>query len=94
MPFVLLVVGLALVISAYQNTQSQLYALLVQDFTGQGSFTVWVIAILVIGGLGYIKPIKPITDAFLILVIIVLFLSNGGFFAKFTQAAGIQEKTL
>lgn len=94
MPFVLLIVGLALIVAAYQNTQSTLYQLVISDFTGQNSYLVWMIAILAIGGLGYIKPIKPITDAFLVLVILVLFLSNGGFFAKFTQAAGIQEKTV
>ena len=89
MPFVILVVGCALVISAVRDKQDQLFTLIKSDFTGQGSFAPWVISLLVIGGLGYFKPIKPVTDAFLVLVILVLFLSNGGFFQKFTQQTGL-----
>jgi len=92
MPFVLLVVGLALVVSAARNTQGQLTSLIKADLTGPDSFVPWIVALAIIGGLGYVKPIKPITDAFLVLVIIVLFLSNGGFFAKFIQQTGIQSK--
>lgn len=89
MPFVLLIIGVVLVVAGVRNTQSLLFSLLKDDLTGQGSFIPWLVAIAVIGGLGYIKPIRPITTAFLVLLIVVLFLSNGGFFQKFIGATGI-----
>lgn len=89
MPFVTLIIGLALITSAVRDKQNDLFTLIKGDFTGQNSFAPWIISLLVIGGLGYVKGIKPITDAFLVLVILVLFISNGGFFQKFTQQTGL-----
>jgi hypothetical protein len=79
MPFVILAFGVVLVVAGVRGTQGALFTLLKNDLTG---FAPWFVAILFIGALGYIKPIKPITDAFMVLLIVVLFLSNGGFFAK------------
>lgn len=79
MPFVLLIIGIALVAVGVQNTQSTFFALLKGDVKG---YLPWIASIGAIGALGYVKAIKPISDAFLVLVIIVLFLSNGGFFDK------------
>jgi hypothetical protein len=89
MPFVMLIVGVLLIVAGVRNTQGTLFTLLKSDFSGQGSFIPWIVAIAAIGGLGYIKPIRPITTAFLALVILVMFLSNGGFFDKFVQATGM-----
>lgn len=79
MPFVILAFGVVLLVAGVRGTQGSLFTLLGNDLKG---FAPWFVAILFIGALGYIKPIKPITDAFMILLIVVLFLSNGGFFAK------------
>jgi hypothetical protein len=94
MPFALFIIGAVLLISAVKGTTdgpNGLYALLVSDFTGQGNFVYWVVAILLIGALGYIPKAKPISVAMLGLVVIVLFLTKGnpsgiggGFFEKFT----------
>lgn len=94
MPFVLFAVGALLVVSAVRGTQSQLFSLLKGDLSGSGSFVPWMISILAIGALGYINAIRPIVNAFLALVIVVLFLSNGGFFTKFTQQTGIGQTSL
>lgn len=94
MPFVLFIAGLLLVITAVRDKSSDLMTLLKNDFVGANSFLPWVISILFIGSLGYIPSIKPITNAFLVLVIIVLFLSNGGFFAKFIQQTGIGKNNI
>lgn len=89
MPFVLLIAGLALLISGVNNTQGDLYNLVKGDFFGsQKNFIFWFVAIFVIGALGNIKAIKPLSDIFLALVIVVLFLANKGFFAQFSQAIG------
>lgn len=89
MPFALLFVGILLVVSGVRGKQDDLFKLLKSDFTGDGtfshSFVAWLVAIGVIGGLGYFKAIRPIANAFLVLVILVLFLSNKGFFSQFSQ---------
>jgi hypothetical protein len=46
------------------------------------------LALFLIGALGYYKPMKPLSNAFLGLVILVLFISNRGFFAKFLEQIG------
>jgi hypothetical protein len=91
MPFLFIILGLVLVVAGVRGTvvtqgnTEGLYPLLLGDLTGSGSFEVWIIAILIIGGLGYIKDFEGLSRAFLALVVLVLFLSNGGFFQKFQQ---------
>jgi hypothetical protein len=89
MPFVLFIAGLLLIVSVVRGKTDLLYTLIKNDFTGTNSFVPWIVSIFFIGALGYVPSIRPITNAFLVLVIIVLFLSNGGFFAKFIQQTGI-----
>lgn len=84
MPFAALFIGIALIVVGVQNTQQQFFSLLKNDVSG---FVPWFVSITAIGALGYIKAIRPITDAFLVLLIVVLFLSNGGFFTKLFGSA-------
>lgn len=89
MAFVLIVIGLMVFISAIRGTTKTLGSLLVSDFIstgGQASFLYWIVAIMVVGGLGYIKAIRPLANAFLALLILVLFLANKGFFDQFNSA--------
>lgn len=88
MPFVLVIVGTLFIIVGYRGTQSDLLTLLKSDFTGQHNFFYWLVSILVIGAIGYIPKLKGLSDAFLLLVIIVLFLNNKGFFAQFNTQLG------
>lgn len=89
MPFVLFVAGLLLIITGVRGTSDKLYSLIASDFIGSSSFFPWVIAIFFIGSVGYVRTLRPLSNIFLVLVIIVLFLSNGGFFAKFIEQTGI-----
>lgn len=93
LPFALLIIGAVLLVSAVRNTQDDLFKLIQGDFTGQGNFVFWVVSLLIIGAVGYIPKLKPVSDGFLVLVLVVLFLTRGnpsgvggGFFSKFTQA--------
>lgn len=86
MPFVLAIIGVMLMISAIQGTTGTLFSLLKSDFTGSDNFVLWIVAIMIVGSIGYIKKIQPISDAFLALILVVLFLSNKGFFAQFMTA--------
>lgn len=86
MPFAFLIIGITFIVAGVRGTDGDLVSLVKGDFTsenGKPSFIAWLVAILLIGALGYIEPIKPISRAFLVLVVVVLFLSNGGFFQKF-----------
>jgi hypothetical protein len=92
MPFALLIIGAVLLIAAVRGQQDVLFGLLKNDFTGQSNFIFWMAAILVIGAIGYIPKVKPISIAMLALVVIVLFLKKGdpsglggGVFAQFTS---------
>lgn len=95
MPFALLIIGVVLITAGVRNSQDDLFKLVKGDFTGDSNFFFWFVSILFIGAIGYVKALKPISTAFLVLVLLVLFLtkgnpssSSGGFFAKFTQALG------
>lgn len=100
MAFILLIIGITLIASAVNNTADELTFLLKADFTGPANFGYWVLAILVIGAIGYVDKLKPVSDTFLVLIILVLFLAKGkpgsatgGFFQKFTQAIGTSQTT-
>lgn len=82
MPYALLLIGAVLLVAAVRNTYKDLWALVESDFSGTGGFLSWVAAIAVIGGLGYIPKLKPLSIALMTLLLIVLVISNGGVFAK------------
>lgn len=95
MPFALIVFGAVLLVSSVRNTQADLWKLIQGDFTGQGNFIYWFLSIMAIGAVGYVEKLKPISNAFLLLVIIVLFLSKKGFFTQFqAQIASTNIKPL
>jgi hypothetical protein len=93
MPFALLIIGVFLLVAGVRKTQGDLFTLLQGDFTGANNFLFWFVSILVIGAIGYVPKLKPLSTAFLVLVILVLFLTKGnpkgvggGFFSQFTSA--------
>lgn len=86
MPFALVTIGLLLVITGFQNTYREFGLQLAKDFTGEGNFIYWVISIGVVGILGYNKTLEPFSRAFMGLIIVVMFLSNGAFFDKLSEA--------
>lgn len=91
MPFILLIIGAALVISGIKGTQTTLGKQLQQDFTGPNNFIYWLIALGGIGSLGYVPQLEKFSRTFMALIIIVLFISDKGFFNKFNIA--IKEGT-
>lgn len=95
MAFALLIIGIVLVTAAIRNTQDELIGLLGADFTGSGNFIYWVAALVIVGAVGYVERLKPVSDGLLVIIILALFLSKGnpkspggGFFQQFTQALG------
>ena len=93
MPFAFLLGGTVLVISGVKGTSTQLLTLLKNDIQGTDGYLYWIVAILIIGSIGYVPALKPFSRAFLVLVLVVLVLrtgktsnSGGGFFQQFTNA--------
>ncbi|MDE2019753.1 MAG: hypothetical protein KGJ13_05415 [Patescibacteria group bacterium] len=85
MPYALILAGAILVVSGVRNTQGQLWSLVQNDFTGNNGFIVWVAAIAIVGGMGYIPKLRPLSIAFMTLLLIVLVISNQGVFAQLQQ---------
>lgn len=92
MRIVAIIIGALLVDVAVQGTQDDFWKLLKGDFESsqQGNFIAWFAAILIIGMLGYVEPLRPVANSMLALLIIVLMLSHGGFFAQLKQQIGQQ----
>lgn len=86
MPFALILIGLVLVIASARGTLKDLGALLKGDFTGEGNFFLWLIALGVLGMIGYYKPAEKFSRAFMTLVLLAMVLSNAGFFRKLVDA--------
>jgi hypothetical protein len=92
MPLALILVGVLFLTASVrgnkcdgQQCSDLLFTTLKDDFTGPNNFIYWGIALWIIGATGYYKPLKPLSNAFLGLVILVLFISNRGFFSKFME---------
>lgn len=89
MPIFFLIVGALLIIVSINDKLAELGGLVRDDFTTSSdapSFSAWLLAIFVAGSLGYIKELRPVANAFLVLIVIGMLLSNKGFFAKFSQS--------
>lgn len=95
MPFALVFIGMVLIVTGFQNTYQKLGTLVAGDFTGTPNFFTWFVAIAIIGGIGYYKPLETPSRAFMGLIIAVLILSKGtGFFSQLQSgvtAAGAQS---
>lgn len=82
MPLLFIGSGLVLILTAIKGDPSKLWTLIQGDFTGPNNFVYWVISLLVLGGLGYIPQLKNLSRLFIVLIVVVLFLDNKGFFAQ------------
>lgn len=87
MPFLFIVLGIGFVVIAVRGTQATAFSLLEKEFSGPNNFVKWALALFILGAVGYIPVVRPVTRALLLLVLLVIFLKNGtGLFAKFNEA--------
>lgn len=77
MPFAFLIIGLMLVVIGARNQTAQAATLLQSEFTGSNSFIQWFLAIMILGAIGYYRPLKPVADGLLGLVILAMVLARG-----------------
>ena len=76
MPFVFLIVGVMLITIGARNQSANAIQLLQSEFTGSNSYIQWFIAVMVLGLIGYYKPVKPLADGLIGLVILVMILND------------------
>lgn len=84
MPFAFVAIGLVLVMAGIQDTHAQLGSQLRKDFVG--GYMQWVLAIVLIGSLGYIDAVRPLSRAFLTLIIVGMLVANPNFFTEVQKA--------
>jgi hypothetical protein len=82
MPLLFIGTGVIFILTGLNGNPSALYAAVKNDFTGQNNFIYWMLSILTLGALGYIPDLKNLSRLFIVLVVIVLLLDNGGFFTQ------------
>ena len=103
MPFVILFIGAVFLAAGIRGTQSNytsggnsypgLFSLLQGDFSGPGNFLYWLAALGAVGAVGYVPKFKPVSNAFLVLIILQMILKNGkqgGLFDQFKSALNAQ----
>lgn len=91
MPYLLLVSGIVMLVSAVRGTYTDLIHLVTGEFQGSNAsnnFMYWIAAILILGMVGYVKTLETFSRTMLALVIIALLLSNAGFFKTFFESIG------
>ncbi len=100
MPYVLIAFGTLLAIAGFQNTYKELGAIIADEFTDRPdsrSFFYWMMAIIILGGLGYIPALRAWSKAFVLLILVGLFFSPRSnmqqWFEKFNAALSAGSKT-
>lgn len=88
MPFALVIIGLMLVVTGAKDTYKDFGNAVAEDMFGpQPNFSSWMLALGLIGALGYVEVLRPFSRIFMTLVIVVMVLrSNSGFFDRLGDA--------
>jgi hypothetical protein len=89
MPIFILFVGIMLIVIGINNKIPEFLALIREDFRpteNVAGFHVWIISIVGVGALGYVKELRPLANAFLVLIVISLILSNKGLATQLLNA--------
>lgn len=74
MPLLLLFIGVALLTTVFRGDKTFLWATLKDDIGGGSGFFYFVIAFALVAGLGFFKPLRGFSNAFLVLLFVVLIL--------------------
>lgn len=94
MILIVLAIGVLLVVSGIKGTETDLAQQIEGDLfgkTGSTGFLPWLVAVLVVGGLGYVPYLEKPSKYLTALIIVVIFFANGGVFAQFFNAISAVE---
>jgi hypothetical protein len=84
MPFALVLIGLALILSSARDTYVALGNQVRSDFIGPGGYLYWAGSIGMAGAIGYVPQLRRLSIALMGLILLVLLLKHSDFFSKFT----------
>lgn len=76
MSIFLFFISIIIMVAAYKGTHPDLFAVLKDDFTGSNNFVYWVLAVVIVVAIGNIKQLKRVSDAFLVLLVIVIIVAQ------------------
>ena len=76
----MLLIGLILISSAIKGTEHELGQQLQDDILGTGGFLGWIVAIALLGAIGYIPAFTRASKYLIVLLYIVLLVRNPGVF--------------
>lgn len=93
MPLLLIGAGIILIITGLKGNPGALWTQLGNDFSGPNNFLYWILAIVILGGLGYIDALKSLSRLFLVLLLVVLLLDNKGVFSQLKTFLQQQSST-
>lgn len=88
MPIVFGVVGVLLIVAGARGQSTTLFALVKSDFSGQPNYFEWMIAIFIVGAIGYVKDLSTISRMFMFIILAGLLYQNKQVFSDFAA----QEK--
>jgi hypothetical protein len=91
MPFLLILIGALLIVTAYRNTYGDLASDLETDLPG---FAKWALALVAVAAMGWIPGMQKISRWLLALVIVVIVLRNySQFFQNLPQLSSLPAAT-
>ena len=78
----ILTAAVVLIVTGIRGTVGDVGEILKSDFTGNNNFLGWIVAVWIIGFIASFESSRGLGRAFYGLLIVVLLLSNRGFFAE------------
>jgi len=95
MPIIILFAAILLIAAGLNNKINNLVTLLGEDFVPSDNtipFGIWLLAIIFIAAIGFVKDLRGIANGFLVLLFLGIILAankssgTGGFFAEFSRS--------
>lgn len=86
MPVALVIIGMILLVAGIRDNVGNLGRLVAADFSGPNNFFYWAVSVIIVGAIGYVPALRNPSRAFLILILLVMVLSNRGFFTELQKA--------
>jgi len=84
MQWALVIIGVLLVSVGIRDKTDEFQAVLADDFGGRDSYVNWMIAVFLIAAIGLYRPLRPVADGFLILLVLAAFM-QGNFINEFRR---------
>lgn len=93
MPFVIIIIGVMVLLSAIKGTYQQFGNQIASDLqgttnatTGKAGYIYWVSSIVAMGLLGYYSPLQKFSRTFMLLILVGMILANKGLFQQLQAA--------